>query len=320
VKCLLHKGYIVKGSSRSPEAAAWLSNLCVGEGESPARVKLYPVHLERCGSTDAQQVGELDELLQGVDAAFFCAGTERQEEATIPFMVNGALETIRAARRQGVKSVVITSSGGSTNPPGLVNETPKNEIEHWSDPAMQKSNGRWSPAAKTLMELGSLREVGRNKNNVIEDASLAQTSPRLSIVNPNLILGPQLKPGALSGNSLPWVLSILKGERMHEVIPNDSMSIIDVRDLAAFHVACAERPEASGRYFGVNRSFSWEEILTEFKAAYPAYAVPVRFDGPSKTPTQFDFARRDSLQVPLRALSETVEDLVAFFKERGELP
>ncbi len=31
--------------------------------------------------------------------------------------------------------------------------------------------------------------------------------------------------------------------------------------LAALHVACLENPSASGRYFGVCRSWAWEEIL-----------------------------------------------------------
>ena len=48
---------------------------------------------------------------------------------------------------------------------------------------------------------------------------------------------------------------------MKEQVPNDSMSIIHVDDLALLHVACMERESASGRYFGVNRSWAWEDIL-----------------------------------------------------------
>lgn len=87
-------------------------------------------------------------------------------------------------------------------------------------------------------------------------------------MNPNLILGPQLQSGSVKGNSLPWIKKILTKETMAEMIPNDSMSIIDVRDLAALHVAAAENTEASGRYFGVNKSFEWREILSTFQVIF----------------------------------------------------
>merc|ERR1712196_389106 len=183
-------------------------------------------------------------------------------------MVNSALDVLKSARRNHVGCVVLTSSGGSTNPPGHTNDIPKSEVEHWSDPQLQQENGRFSPAAKTLMELAALEEVGRNRRNEIVDAEAAKDAPRLCIMNPNLILGPQLQPGAISGNSLPWMVKILKKERMGEEIPNDSMSIIDVRDLAELHVQCAEKDSASGRYFGVQRSWPWGEILTTLEKVY----------------------------------------------------
>ena len=133
--------------------------------------------------------------------------------------------------------MVLTSSGGSTNPPGHKNEVPKHELHSWSDPDVQQQNGRFSPAAKTLMEIASLAAVGRNQQNEVVDPERASKAPRLCIMNPNLILGAALKPGRVTGNSLPWVAKILRGESMNEKVPNDSMSIVDVRDLAMLHVA-----------------------------------------------------------------------------------
>jgi len=190
---------------------------------------------------------------------------------------------------------------------------------HWSDPEFQKANGRFSPAAKTLMEINALKEVGRNQQNEVVDAAAAEGAPRLCIMNPNLIMGPQLQPGPISGNSLPGCLAMLKGEQKMSRMPNDSMSIIDVRDLAALHVACAENTDASGKYFGINRSFPYEEIFAAYKAAYPSFYVPPRFEGEANTPTQFDHSRKESLGVPLRSLEETLQDLVAFFRSRGDL-
>ena len=54
----------------------------------------------------------------------------------------------------------------------------KNEIDSWSDPDVQKERGKFSPAAKTLMELAALDFVGRNKRNEIIDKEKASNSPR----------------------------------------------------------------------------------------------------------------------------------------------
>lgn len=65
---------------------------------------------------------------------------------------------------------------GSTNPkdgePAM-----KNEIDHWSDPEFQISRGKYSPAAKTLMDRAAL-EFGESHPDL-----------RIVIFNPSMILG-----------------------------------------------------------------------------------------------------------------------------------
>ena len=66
---------------------------------------------------------------------FFCAGYEEQSQSTIDFMVSNAVAVIEAAKQTDqVSVVVLTSSGGSTNPPGLDNSTPKSEVLHFPIP------------------------------------------------------------------------------------------------------------------------------------------------------------------------------------------
>ena len=312
VSCLLGKGWLVRRSSRAPESAQWLRSLPYAED----RIEIHKLTLDNSGPSD---VNEIDTLLSGADSVFFCAGFETQAPETIEFMRNGALSILRGASKHKVPVVVLTSSGGSTNPPGHTNDVPKNELLHWSDPDVQISNSRYSPAAKTLMEIAALHEVGRNQQNEVVDEEKAKGAPRLCIMNPNLILGPQLQPGSVAGNSLPWMVKILRGEAMNKEVPNDSMSIIDVRDLAELHVACAENEAASGRYFGVQRSWPWEEILTVFEEIYPKYKKPPRFKGEANLETLFDTTRRDSLGVRMRPLKDTMSDVVAFMADRGHI-
>ena len=312
VDCLLQHNWTVRGLSRTATSATWLTTL---PSAKPNSVTLADIDLTN--ATELPQA--LDGLLNGCTAVFFCAGTEKQEQKTIDFMVGSTQSVLTSARKNGVECMVITSSGGSTNPVGLTDETPKSEVLHWSDPKQQIAAGKFSPAAKTLMEVSCLKSVGRNQRNEVVNAELAKGAPRLCILNPNLILGPQLKPGEISGNSLPFLTRILKGEAMNKQIPNDSMSVIDVRDLAALHVACAEQSSASGRYFGVDRSYPWVEILSSFEKAYPKYQLPPMFEGPRKTPTQFDHSRKESLGVKLRSLDEMTKDVVDYLHEKKAL-
>ena len=311
-KALSEHGLSIKCTSRDVQKASWLKDL--GSGVEVVYLQL---------SDGDNTIHQLREMMRGSDMVFFCAGFEEQSPSTIEFMVTNALAVIQAAKEAEVSTVVLTSSGGSTNPRGLQDSTPKSETLHFSDPDDQIKRGRYSPAAKTLMEIKSLEAVGRNHKNEVVDEELAKASstPRLVILNPNLILGPQLDPGPIKGNSLPWMAKILKKETMAEFVPNDSMSIIDVRDLAELHVAAALNPEADGRYFGVNRSFSWKEILTEFSEAFPSYTPPPLRPGEEygKIPTQFDHTRKNSLGVTLRPLQDTLRDLVAFFKSKGAI-
>jgi len=78
-------------------------------------------------------------------------------------MVNAGLTALNAGIRNKVPCVVLTSSGGSTNAPGASPDAIKNEIDSWSDPDLQKQNNRFSPCAKTMMEISALKQVGRNQ-------------------------------------------------------------------------------------------------------------------------------------------------------------
>ena len=67
------------------------------------------------------------------------------------------------------------------------------------------------------------------------------------------------------------MVKILKGEAMNKEIPNDSMSIIDVRDLAAY-VAAAEN-EVLWQILCA-AFLVLEEIPAVFEEVYPSYKKP----------------------------------------------
>lgn len=78
------------------------------------------------------------------------------------------------------------------------------------------------------------------------EAEAAQDRWRMVSVNPGLILGPSLTPASESG-SLFLLDELFKGYFFYGA-PDFSFTTADVRDVAAAHIAAAERPEAHGRY------------------------------------------------------------------------
>ena len=59
-----------------------------------------------------------------------------------------------------------------------------------------------------------------------------------------MVIGPKLSPGLNA--TMKIAVSWLNGARSKS--SNDSMSVIDVRDCAALHVAAYEQETAKGRY------------------------------------------------------------------------
>eukprot|EP00092_Neocalanus_flemingeri_P023617 GFUD01025614.1.p1 GENE.GFUD01025614.1~~GFUD01025614.1.p1 ORF type:complete len:344 (-),score=111.90 GFUD01025614.1:127-1158(-) len=323
-KALLKRGFSVRGACRNTGEAretfadSWI---CRTDQSLELAELSFPVD----GTPVADEV--LDKLVEDVVGVFMCAGHENQEPATIDFMVNAALSILKAAKKaKNNITVVLTSSTGSTNLPEAAAGALKNETDFWSDPAKQQAAGKYSPAAKTLMEIKALEFVGRNKENQIVDQAEASSAPRLCIINPSLILGRRLQPGELKGNGLPWFARIIKGEAMTKEIPNDSMSIISVSDLALLHVACLEDTTASGRYFGVVQSWCWEDILSAVKKQVPEYQIPQKNFSDSKPVTKFDNSRRDALllaafgeEFKLKDLDAILEETIDYLKESGNI-
>lgn len=313
-KNLLQKGYWVKGTTRDLIKAKWLDQLTEG---TSGKLTLHQLVLTPEGELQDQLI--MNQIADGAKYIFMCAGYEKQELSTIGFMKNTALLALITGQNVGAEAVILTSSTGSTNLPGWLDKDPKTETHNWSDPIKQQDDKRFSPAAKTTMELNALFFVGLNKYFEVINAQRHDNSPRLCIINPSLILAPQLEPGSVKGNSLPWLVKIANGEAMNEKIPNDSMSIIHADDLAKLHVAAAENPKAEGRYFGCVKSWPWNEIMSAIKSAEPDFKIPVMFEEEPKIPTQFDFTRRDSLGVELMGLDEIVKSTLDYMREKGHI-
>lgn len=296
---LLNQGYSVNGTLRDPQGphAQWIERELLPLAQSGQKLQIFPAEI---GDQDS-----LEKAMTGCTGVIMSAGVETQVPETITLMVGAAEHTLNAALKLGIHRAVFTSSTGSTNPPEG-EPSIKDEVLHWSDPEQQIAVGKYSPAAKTLMDKKALE--------------MMETHPtlRVSILNPSMIAGPAFQDQPPS--VLKSIQAILKKERMAESIPNGSMSMIHVNDLARLHIAALEQESASGRYFGLKKSWHWRDILNALSQLYPTYTPPA---WPSEMEpvkaTEFDFARRDSLGVELKGLEEILGGLIEELQRRGML-
>ena len=306
VRAALSKGYKVNGTMRNHNSilkSKVLKSLPNGEA-----LKLF--------SADMSDYDTLEDPLKNSDAIFITClvptyfgfdGTPAKEldknrgfkEIVLP-TVNGALNILRQAKRKNIKNVVICSSTSSTNPIAPV--AVKNEIDHWSDENQQYETKKFTSAAKTVMEKETIKYA--LKNNI-----------RLSILLPTGLYGSAILPEHLKHNPFAWLKNCLKGgPPRHTATPNESASLIHLEDLSALFLAAYENPKAQGRYFGVERSYHWQEIYAACKKLIPNMQMPTPLTEQPRPVTNFDFRRRDSLGVKIRDFQTTLSQTIQWLK------
>ena len=304
VRAALARGYTVQGTMRDPRAPNKAPFLNALPG-APERLRLF--------RADMAEEESFDAALAGADCVFIAclipvyagpSGKPAREmddeqgyaEIIMP-TVNGCMNILRSAVRQGVENAVICSSTSSTNPVPPVQI--KNEGEHWSDEHEQCRAKKYTSATKTVMEKAAMKFAAEN-------------GVRLSIILPTGMYGPVVLPEHMNGNPHVWLQRLIDGgEGRHKKIPNDSTSMSHLHDLAALFLAAYEDPRASGRYFGVFDSWHWQDIYKELQKILPDMKMPEPLTEPPVAPTGFDFTRRDSLGVVMRdiptMLRQTIE-------------
>ena len=306
VKAALGKGYRVNGTMRNLndlESASYLKKL-----NNSKNLTLF--------SADMKNPNDLDNPLSGTDAVFiasliptyFGSNGKPAREMTISEgkteiikpTVDGCLNILDAAKRNNVQTAVVCSSTSSTNP--IPSQPFKNEVEHWSDELEQYSSGKFTSAAKTVMEKEAIKYASAN-------------DIRLSILLPTGLFGEALLPKHLGHNPFKWLKRLIEGGcPRHDAVPNNSTSMIHLVDLANLFLAAYENPNATGRYFGVCGSLHWKEIYEECAKLIPNMVQPTPLTEQPLPATTFDFSRRDSLGVSIRDFPTLLKETVDWIK------
>lgn len=212
-----------------------------------------------------------DEAMQGCTyvlhvASPFPMQNPRHPDDVIRPARDGAVRVLSAARRAGIKRVVLTSSVVAVTLPW-----PEASTGHvfdetdWTNP--DRPDITTYIKSKTLAERAAWEFVAGEPG-----------APELTVVNPAFVLGP-VPDGALSTSQ--EVLRLM-AEGAYPAAPKVGFPISDVRDVAVTHALAMTHPEAAGQRFLSANGFLrlieigrlLADVLPDLKSKVPRFELP----------------------------------------------
>ena len=226
---LLEKGYNVKTSMRSLERKnEAIKMLKFGVITSFDNLEFIEADLTKDANWDEAVKG--CEYVLHVASPIFLRVPKDENEMIVP-AVDGTIRILKAAGNAGVKRVVMTSNFGAV---GYSHKDTTKIIteESWTDPN-EKGLSAYNKS-KVMAERAAWDYIQK------EGGSL-----ELSVINPMGIFGPSLGPELSSGFEL--LKRVLDGSM--RAVPNITLGIVDVRDVADLHIRAMTNPAAKGQRF-----------------------------------------------------------------------
>jgi len=219
----LRRGYGVVGTVRSRPKA---------DATRAALAKVAPVEGLSLVEADLMSDHGWDAAMQGCAYALHVASPfvmkEPKDEADlIAPAVEGTKRVIAAAQRAGVERMVLTSSIFAMI---AGKDTGRYGPDAWSDASADI--GAYAKS-KTLAERAAW-------------AAVADGTMELVVIAPGAVFGPSLGT-AMDGQSVSMMTRMIGGKM--PVIPDMSMGMVDVRDVARLHVEAMTAEGAAGKRF-----------------------------------------------------------------------
>lgn len=226
---LLEKGYRVRTTVRSLKRINEVTDMLKVAGISSFENLSFE-------ETDLLSDKNWDKAAEGCEFVLHVAspiylGIPKDENEMIKPAVEGTLRVLKAARDAGVKRVVMTSNFGAVG----YSHTDTSKViteESWTNPN-EKGLSTYNKS-KVLAEKAAWEFMKREGGKL-----------ELSVINPVGICGPAFTAKLSSGFEL--LLKILDGSM--KAIPNMTISVVDVRDLADLHIRAMTNPAAKDERF-----------------------------------------------------------------------
>ena len=245
---LLKNGYTVRGSVRSLSKEQEVRDGIAKEVDSKNNLEFCELDLSSDQGWDKAMEG-CDYVLH-VASPFVIAEPKDQNEMIKP-AVEGTLRALKAAKKAGVKKVVLTSSCVA-----MAGDKKKNHLtqDSWTNPKTDK--------VSVYMKSKTMAEKAAWDFYTSQDTG---DKMELTAVNPGPIYGPTLT-GNLSGASMSMIRDLISGKV--PMLPNAHYVMSDVRDIAKIHVDAMENSESNGQRFIVTseKPYSFLSMASTLKA------------------------------------------------------
>jgi len=241
-RLLLEKGYKVRASVRD-------------KNDSAKTAHLEPLGAEIVES-DILKPDTLKNAVRGMDGVFHTAAafnhtSQNPDKEVRQPIVTGSSNLLNAAKEEGLKKVVYTSSvvAVGTVADGEAQLTEKD----WNDRAIEPY-----AAAKTEAEKLAWDFAGKNELNMVA-------------VLPSVIIG----PGFYRHTPSTLVFEMLLRGQVPVIMPFH-LDFVDVRDVARAHIMAYENDRASGRYIVSNSPMWFGDVFQEVQEIDPKIKIPKR--------------------------------------------
>ena len=246
---LLKNGYSVRGSLRSLSKKEKVIEAITKEIDPNDNLEFCELDLLEDKGWDKAMEG--CEFVLHVASPFINIEPKDENEYIRP-AVDGTMRALKAAKKAGVKRVVLTSSMVS-----MLEDADKSiNIDYNSWTNVKAKNVSAYAKSKTLAERSAWDFVkNQNKENPME----------LSVVNPGPVFGPSLS-GNLEGASMGMFKNMILGKV--PMVPKSSINMSDVRDVAKIHVLALENKNANGKRFIVTteKPYAFQDLAQILKS------------------------------------------------------
>ncbi len=257
---LLEAGYPVRGTLRTPAREGEVRETVARQVDAGDRLSFVTADLTADDGWAGAVAGA--GFVLHVASPFILKPPKHEDDLIVPAR-DGALRVLRAAAAAGVKRVVMTSSmaaiayGHGRTGDRRYDEADWSNIDGEDIGAYEKS--------KTIAERAAWDFI----------ASAAAGGLELVAINPGLVLGPVLN--ADPGTSAEIIQRLMT--RQLPACPRIGFAVVDVRDVAAAHLAAMTADNAAGLRFCCTNGFAWIRDIADVLAKHYAgrgYRVPTR--------------------------------------------
>jgi nucleoside-diphosphate-sugar epimerase len=251
---LLEKGYEVRLTSRNPEKtqkASWMMELM---DKFKTQLSFYAADLEEEGSFDDVMIGA--KAVIHAASPFKIEGIKDAKKELIDPAVNGTKNVLNSVDKNGsIEKVVLTSSVAAIYGDAI-------DIELYEEDAFTEEH--WNTSSSIQHQPYSFSKVSAERAAWSINTN---KSWKLITINPGFILGPSVTKRNDS-TSIKFMVDMLNG-KYKTGVPDIYFAVVDVRDVAAAHIAALENDNAKGRYICSHETLSVLEIAENLRELVP---------------------------------------------------